>query len=190
MCRLADATRELHLPVCPACVCQRYSLAASKCDPLGQGGAEAAGASPRPSPPPTRLPSPPPPLRRPPPPSPPPPLRRPPPPKPPASLPPPPPRRRPPPAQVPAPPPPGGAIDWGAPILTQTFVGLTSLPPLFQAEVDCWGGGNGEKQCYTARPQNVRVQDGRLVLEAVRGAYQGSAAVSALLVQREGMDPG
>ncbi len=33
-------------------------------------------------------------------------------------------------------------------------------------EVDCWGGGNEERQCYTARDENVRVVDGRLVIEA------------------------
>ena len=41
------------------------------------------------------------------------------------------------------------------------------------------GGGNGEKQCYTPRPENVRVEGGRLILEARRGSYQGTRDVRA-----------
>ncbi len=33
-------------------------------------------------------------------------------------------------------------------------------------EVDCWGGGNEERQCYTARPENSRIEDGLLIIEA------------------------
>ncbi len=33
-------------------------------------------------------------------------------------------------------------------------------------EVDCWGGGNEEQQCYTDRAKNARVEDGRLIIEA------------------------
>src|SRR3546814_4623435 len=29
--------------------------------------------------------------------------------------------------------------------------------------VDCWGGGNDERQCYTDRPENARVADGRQI---------------------------
>lgn len=32
--------------------------------------------------------------------------------------------------------------------------------------VDCWGGGNEERQCYTARDENARVEDGHLIIEA------------------------
>jgi hypothetical protein len=45
----------------------------------------------------------------------------------------------------------------------------TLLPP-------ARGGGNGENQCYTDRPENVRVANGRLVLEARRGDYTGALA--------------
>jgi beta-glucanase (GH16 family) len=41
-------------------------------------------------------------------------------------------------------------------------------------EVNCWGGGNNEQQCYTSRPQNVFVKDGVLTLAAVRGPYTGT----------------
>jgi beta-glucanase (GH16 family) len=54
------------------------------------------------------------------------------------------------------------------------FDGTTLNTSKWQAEVDCWGGGNGELQCYTNRPQNLRVQNGNLVLTAVPGRYTGS----------------
>jgi beta-glucanase (GH16 family) len=41
-------------------------------------------------------------------------------------------------------------------------------------EVNCWGGGNSEKQCYTARPENVYVSGGALHLRAIRGDYRGT----------------
>ncbi|GAA0265133.1 glycoside hydrolase family 16 protein [Alteraurantiacibacter aestuarii] len=33
-------------------------------------------------------------------------------------------------------------------------------------DVDCWGGGNDEQQCYTDNPRNAAVRDGRLVITA------------------------
>ncbi|MEQ8818910.1 MAG: family 16 glycosylhydrolase [Sumerlaeia bacterium] len=38
-------------------------------------------------------------------------------------------------------------------------------------EVNAWGGGNNELQFYTARPQNSFVQDGKLILRAIRENY-------------------
>lgn len=35
------------------------------------------------------------------------------------------------------------------------------------------GGGNSEQQCYTDRSSNIKVENGRLILEAVRGEYKG-----------------
>ncbi|WP_240624672.1 glycoside hydrolase family 16 protein [Aurantiacibacter odishensis] len=40
---------------------------------------------------------------------------------------------------------------------------------------DCWGGGNRERQCYTARADNVRVENGALVLSAREESYTGDA---------------
>jgi beta-glucanase (GH16 family) len=42
-------------------------------------------------------------------------------------------------------------------------------------EVDCWGGGNGELQCYTARPDNSYIQNGKLILRAKQETYTGTA---------------
>jgi beta-glucanase (GH16 family) len=43
------------------------------------------------------------------------------------------------------------------------------------------GWGNGEAEAYTARPENARIEDGCLVIEARREKYQGSYYTSARL---------
>ena len=43
------------------------------------------------------------------------------------------------------------------------------------------GWGNGEFECYTDRPENARVEDGCLVIEARREKYKGSYYTSARL---------
>lgn len=40
---------------------------------------------------------------------------------------------------------------------------------------DCWGGGNNERQCYTARPRNVAVEGGVLVITAHEESFTGNA---------------
>ncbi len=40
---------------------------------------------------------------------------------------------------------------------------------------DCWGGGNEERQCYTARPSNVSVENGMLVITARKEDFTGPA---------------
>ncbi|RVQ69338.1 glycoside hydrolase family 16 protein [Croceicoccus ponticola] len=42
-------------------------------------------------------------------------------------------------------------------------------------DVDCWGGGNNERQCYTDRQKNARVEDSKLVIEAHRETLTGPA---------------
>jgi beta-glucanase (GH16 family) len=42
-------------------------------------------------------------------------------------------------------------------------------------DVDCWGGGNEERQCYTARPENAFVRDGKLQIVARRENAVGQA---------------
>lgn len=65
-------------------------------------------------------------------------------------------------------------IDWGEPIIEELFEGTELNRSLFDVEVTCWGGGNREKQCYLDRPENLRVENGRLVIEAVRGEHTGT----------------
>lgn len=42
-------------------------------------------------------------------------------------------------------------------------------------EVDCWGGGNNERQCYTKSGQNAGVIEGKLVITARYGRTTGPA---------------
>jgi beta-glucanase (GH16 family) len=43
----------------------------------------------------------------------------------------------------------------------------------WHAEVDCWGGGNDELQCYTDRPENAFAEDGILHIEAIEEQFSG-----------------
>lgn len=42
-------------------------------------------------------------------------------------------------------------------------------------DVDCWGGGNAERQCYTAKSTNARISKGQLVITARRERITGPA---------------
>ncbi|KTE05355.1 family 16 glycosylhydrolase [Sphingopyxis sp. H115] len=42
-------------------------------------------------------------------------------------------------------------------------------------DVDCWGGGNNERQCYTDRPANAALRDGKLIITARKEAMTGPA---------------
>lgn len=46
------------------------------------------------------------------------------------------------------------------------------------------GWGNNELQHYTDRPENVRVEDGHLVITAIQEDYEGSAYTSARLISQ------
>ena len=35
-------------------------------------------------------------------------------------------------------------------------------------DIDCWGGGNNERQCYTDREENVKLEDGFLKITALK----------------------
>ena len=52
---------------------------------------------------------------------------------------------------------------------------------------DCWGGGNKERQCYTARPENVSVHDGQLELTARFETASGPSL--PLDLRTAGMEP-
>lgn len=40
---------------------------------------------------------------------------------------------------------------------------------------DCWGGGNNEQQCYTARRENITLENGVLVITARQENFTGNA---------------
>lgn len=42
-------------------------------------------------------------------------------------------------------------------------------------DVDCWGGGNNERQCYTDKSENVLVEDGFLKIIALQKTTKGPA---------------
>ena len=46
-------------------------------------------------------------------------------------------------------------------------------PAKWKPEISCWGGGNNEQQCYTDRPENIQVRDGKLHLLARRERFTG-----------------
>ena len=50
------------------------------------------------------------------------------------------------------------------------------------------GWGNGEAQYYTDRPENLRVEDGRLVIEAIKETDQGSSWTSARIKTQDKRD--
>lgn len=52
--------------------------------------------------------------------------------------------------------------------------------------VDCWGGGNDERQCYTASARNAAIEDGKLVITARRERISG-AALPAEMQRRSAM---
>ncbi len=45
---------------------------------------------------------------------------------------------------------------------------------LWDVEVNAWGGGNNELQYYTDRPENIRLEDGALIIEAHEESYTGA----------------
>jgi len=53
-------------------------------------------------------------------------------------------------------------------IWNDEFDGTTLDLDKWSHEVNCYGGGNNELQCYTKRPENVRIENGTLILEAKR----------------------
>jgi beta-glucanase (GH16 family) len=58
-------------------------------------------------------------------------------------------------------------------VWSDEFVDTDVNPGKWDHEVNCWGGGNGEQQCYTDRPENIFVEDGRLKIRADRERFSG-----------------
>ena len=69
---------------------------------------------------------------------------------------------------------PAAAADWKL-VWSDEFDGEKLDPAKWNLEVDCWGGGNGERQCYTDSPTNVRVSQGKLVITARHERVTGPA---------------
>jgi len=66
-------------------------------------------------------------------------------------------------------------------VWSDEFDGTAIDTSKWQFEVNCDGGGNNELQCYTAREQNAKVQNGKLILTARPENYNGKGYTSARL---------
>ena len=60
-------------------------------------------------------------------------------------------------------------------VWSDEFDGEAIDPTKWSHAVDCWGGGNNEKQCYSERPENSFIQDGNLVIQARKERRRGYA---------------
>ncbi len=60
-------------------------------------------------------------------------------------------------------------------VWSDEFTGSAIDTSVWNMVEDCWGGGNEERQCYTARPQNIAVANGNLVITAIEEAWTGDA---------------
>jgi len=65
-----------------------------------------------------------------------------------------------------------GAPKWRL-VWSDDFDGDALDTSKWTPEESCWGGGNQERQCYTARPENISVSDGVLHLIAKPESYTG-----------------
>ncbi len=58
-------------------------------------------------------------------------------------------------------------------VWSDEFLGDAIDTSKWSHEVNCWGGGNNEQQCYTDRPENSFVRDGVLHIHAQREDFTG-----------------
>lgn len=77
---------------------------------------------------------------------------------------------------IPIDPAPGWELVWN-----DEFDGDEIDPANWKFDIGGWGWGNGEAQYYTDRPENARLQDGLLVIEARQEKYENSYYTSARL---------
>lgn len=78
--------------------------------------------------------------------------------------------------QQPARPPAGWTLEW-----SDEFNGAALDRTKWVTETGGHGWGNNEMQFYTGRPENMRLEDGHLVIEARKEAWQGKDYTSARL---------
>lgn len=72
-------------------------------------------------------------------------------------------------------------------VWSDEFEGNRIDPAHWTLVEDCWGGGNDERQCYTAHQRNARVTDGALVITARRERARGNSLPAS---QRTPANPG
>lgn len=64
--------------------------------------------------------------------------------------------------------------DWTL-VWADEFAGSAIDKTKWGFDVDCWGGGNNERQCYTRSARNAAIEDGKLVITARRERASGPA---------------
>lgn len=64
-------------------------------------------------------------------------------------------------------------------VWADTFDGPNIDRKKWTFDVDCWGGGNDEHQCYTKSNRNATIRDGKLVIIARRERVEGYALPKA-----------
>lgn len=74
--------------------------------------------------------------------------------------------------------------DWTL-VWSDEFEGDQIDPDKWRHEIDCWGGGNEERQCYTDRAENSKVSDGFLTITARKEWMQGSALPERMRITPE-----
>lgn len=67
-------------------------------------------------------------------------------------------------------------------VWSDEFDGETIDPTNWTYDIGGWGWGNGEAQFYTDRPENARVENGLLVIEARQEKFEDSYYTSARLL--------
>lgn len=75
----------------------------------------------------------------------------------------------------------GSAVRAQNLVWSEEFDGPGIDPSKWTFDVGGHGFGNAELQYYTARPQNVRVENGALIIKAIRESYSGKAFTSSRL---------
>ncbi|MGN0226993.1 MAG: family 16 glycosylhydrolase [Paludibacteraceae bacterium] len=70
-------------------------------------------------------------------------------------------------------------------VWSDEFDGTNLNTDVWNIEVNGNGGGNQEKQYYTDRPENLRVEDGNLVIEARKEEYNNREYTSARINSRD-----
>ena len=72
-------------------------------------------------------------------------------------------------------------------VWSDEFDGDTIDRDKWDFDINCWGGGNEERQCYTDSTRNASLVDGRLVITAIKEASEGPAL--PLHMRAEADDP-
>lgn len=73
-----------------------------------------------------------------------------------------------------APAPSNASVGWTM-VWSDEFNGSRIDRQKWQFDVDCWGGGNEERQCYTDSLRNAAIEDGKLIITARHERVTGPA---------------